>query len=143
MKRISIRSIVLLMLMVVVSCDEPDTIVTNIVHPDGSVTRKIVMRYGNKGLKKSDIQVPFDNTWEITDSLEVGAKGIPRGSGRLRSSLKMLMRSIQFITMIPQQTGKYPGRHSSARDSDGLTPNTGFRKLLTGKYRRDILSPVF
>ncbi len=63
------------MLMVVVSCDEPDTIVTNIVHPDGSVTRKIVMRYGNKGLKKSDIQVPFDNTWEITDSLEVGAKG--------------------------------------------------------------------
>jgi hypothetical protein len=75
MKKINFRIIVLLLLMVVVSCDEPDTVVTNIVHPDGSVTRKIVMRYSNKGLKKSDIQVPFDSTWSVTDSLEVGVKG--------------------------------------------------------------------
>jgi hypothetical protein len=75
MKKILARIIVLLIFMVVVSCDEPDTVVTNIVHPDGSVTRKIVLRYSNKGLKKSDIQVPFDNTWTITDSLEVGVKG--------------------------------------------------------------------
>ena len=75
MKRRKLRIIVLLVLMAVVSCDEPDTIVTNIVHNDGSVTRKIVMRYSNKGLKKSDIQVPFNNTWTVTDSLEVGVKG--------------------------------------------------------------------
>jgi hypothetical protein len=75
MKRINLRIAVLLVLMVVVSCDEPDTVVTNIVHTDGSVTRKIVMRYSNKGIEKSDIQVPFDNTWTVTDSLEVGLKG--------------------------------------------------------------------
>lgn len=75
MKKINLRLIALLLLMVVVSCDEPDTVVTNIVHPDGSVTRKIVMRYSNKGIKKSDIQVPFDSTWTVKDSLEVGAKG--------------------------------------------------------------------
>jgi hypothetical protein len=75
MKKINLRIILLLALMAVVSCDEPDTVVTNIVHTDGSVTRKIVIRYSNKGLKKSDIQVPFDNTWTVTDSLEVGVKG--------------------------------------------------------------------
>jgi hypothetical protein len=75
MKKIPLRFVISLMLMVVVSCDEPDTVVTNIVHTDGSVTRKIVMRYSNKGIKKSDIQVPFDNTWTVTDSLEVGVKG--------------------------------------------------------------------
>jgi hypothetical protein len=75
MKKIILKIIVLIMLMVVVSCDEPDTVVTNIVHTDGSVTRVIVMRYSNKGIKKSDIQVPFDNTWTVTDSVEVGVKG--------------------------------------------------------------------
>ena len=50
MKKINLRLIVLLLLMVVVSCDEPETVVTNIVHPDGSVTRKIEMRYSNKGI---------------------------------------------------------------------------------------------
>ena len=75
MKKNHIRIIFLLILAIAVSCDEPDTVVTNIVHPDGSVTRKIVMRYSNKGIEKSDIQVPFDNTWTVTDSLEVGVKG--------------------------------------------------------------------
>jgi hypothetical protein len=75
MKKINLKLCLLLVLMAVVSCDEPETVVTNIVHPDGSVTRKIAMRYSNKGLKKSDIQVPFDNTWTVTDSLEVGVKG--------------------------------------------------------------------
>lgn len=75
MKKILVRIIVMLILIVVASCDEPETVVTNIVHPDGSVTRKIVMRYSNKGLKTSDIQVPFDNTWTVKDSVEVGVKG--------------------------------------------------------------------
>ena len=75
MKKIHLRIILLLILMIVVSCDEPDTVVTNIVHPDGSVTRKIVMRNTKNKFEKSELQVPFDNTWTVTDSLEVGVKG--------------------------------------------------------------------
>jgi hypothetical protein len=61
--------------MVVVSCDEPDTVVTNIVHTDGSVTRKIEMRNSKNNFEKADLQVPFDNKWRVTDSLEVRGKG--------------------------------------------------------------------
>ncbi len=35
-----------------VSCDEPETVVTNIVHPDGSVTRKIEMRNSKNKFEK-------------------------------------------------------------------------------------------
>jgi hypothetical protein len=75
MKKINLRFVISLILMVVVSCDEPDTVVTNIVHTDGSVTRKIVMRSTKNKFEKSDIQVPFDNTWTVTDSLEIGVNG--------------------------------------------------------------------
>ena len=75
MKRIYFRINLLLIIMLVVSCDEPDTVVTNIVHPDGSVTRKIVMRNTKNKFEKSELQVPFDSTWNVTDSLEISAKG--------------------------------------------------------------------
>jgi hypothetical protein len=75
MKKINLRLVVSLILVVIVSCDEPDTVVTNIVHPDGSVTRKIVMRNTKNKFEKTDLQVPFDNTWAVTDSLEISAKG--------------------------------------------------------------------
>jgi hypothetical protein len=57
------------------SCDEPVTILTNYVHPDGSVTRKVEMRNKKNEFKKSDIQVPLDSTWIVKDSLEIGLKG--------------------------------------------------------------------
>lgn len=72
---IKIRFIVLLVLMLVVSCDEPDTVVTNIVHPDGSVTRKIEMRNSKNNFNKPDLQLPFNNTWSVKDSIEVSIKG--------------------------------------------------------------------
>jgi hypothetical protein len=75
MKKIKLRVIVFLMLMVVVSCDEPDTVVTNIIHIDGSVTRKIEMRNSKNKFEKTDLQVPFDSTWTLTDSYEVSPKG--------------------------------------------------------------------
>ena len=75
MKKINVKFSVLVILMMVASCDEPDTIVTNIVHTDGSVTRKIEMRNTKNIFNKADLQLPFDSTWTVTDSLQVSGKG--------------------------------------------------------------------
>ncbi|TAL81651.1 MAG: hypothetical protein EPN88_00360 [Bacteroidetes bacterium] len=75
MKRKSFKLIVLFILMTVVSCEEPKTVVTNIVHPDGSVTRQIEMRNTKNKFDISSLQVPFDNSWAIKDTLEIGEKG--------------------------------------------------------------------
>lgn len=79
MKRKSYKIIVSLILIMVVSCNEPETVVTNYVHPDGSVTRKIEMKSIegdiNKRFKTSDLQVPFDSTWTVKDSCEISKKG--------------------------------------------------------------------
>ncbi|MDO9339670.1 MAG: hypothetical protein Q7T72_03990 [Bacteroidales bacterium] len=79
MKRKSFKLIVSLILMMVVSCDEPETVVTNYVHPDGSMTRKIEMKSiedkVENRFKISDLQVPFDSTWTVKDSCEVSEKG--------------------------------------------------------------------
>ncbi len=65
--------------MSLVSCNGPQTTVTNYVHPDGSVTRMIVMRSTQNKVenrfKLSDLQVPFDSTWKVRDSIEIGNKG--------------------------------------------------------------------
>jgi hypothetical protein len=72
MKNKSIKLLVSLILMFVVSCNEPETVVTNIVHPDGSVTRRIVMKSTEKDkakrFKLSELQVQYDNTWTVKDS---------------------------------------------------------------------------
>jgi hypothetical protein len=75
MKRTSLNPILFFLIMVVASCDEPETTVTNYVHTDGSVMRKLEMRNHKKNFKKSDLQVPFDSTWVVKDSCEVNAKG--------------------------------------------------------------------
>jgi len=73
--RKSIKLMISLIVISVVSCDEPETVVTNYVHPDGSVTRKIEMRNLENKFDKSGIQVPFDSTWTITDSIEIEKEG--------------------------------------------------------------------
>lgn len=79
MKRKSIKLIVSLILMFIVSCNEPETVVTDYVHTDGSVTRKIEMKSIEGDIKKrfniSDIQVPLDSTWTIKDSVKMDQKG--------------------------------------------------------------------
>ena len=75
MKRKSVKLIMALILMSVVSCDDPETIVTNYVHTDGSVTRKIEMRNRKNIFNKSDFQVPFDSTWAVKDTVEINKKG--------------------------------------------------------------------
>jgi hypothetical protein len=75
MKRNSYKLIISILLIMVVSCDDPETIVTNYVHPDGSVTRKIEMRSSKNSFKISEIQIPFDSTWIVKDSIELNEKG--------------------------------------------------------------------
>jgi hypothetical protein len=61
--------------MMVASCNEPETVVTDIVHTDGSVTRKIEMKNSENKFSVKSVQVPFDSTWAIKDSLEINKKG--------------------------------------------------------------------
>jgi len=75
MKRKSIKTVVSIFLVMAASCGEPETVVTNIVHPDGSVTRRLEMRSGDADFEPSDIQVPFDSTWIVRDSLEIDEDG--------------------------------------------------------------------
>jgi len=74
MKKRVLKSVLLMVLLIVFSCDEPETIVTNFVHPDGSVTRRIEMRNKKNNFKPSVLQVPFDSTWIIKDTIEIDAK---------------------------------------------------------------------
>jgi hypothetical protein len=75
MKNRYLKFVVATILILVASCDEPETVVTDIVHTDGSVTRKIEMRNIEDKFNTSDIQVPFDSTWLVKDSLEIDDKG--------------------------------------------------------------------
>lgn len=75
MKRKRSKLIIAMIMVMVVSCDEPETVVTNYVHPDGSVTRKIEMRNIKNNFALSVTQVPFDTSWIVKDSIEINEKG--------------------------------------------------------------------
>jgi hypothetical protein len=79
MKSKTFKLIAALFIMMVLSCNEPETIVTNFVHTDGSVTRVIVMKSitdkTEDRFQLSDLQVPFDSTWTVKDSTELSDKG--------------------------------------------------------------------
>jgi hypothetical protein len=71
MKTKSLKFAIAFILVMIVSCDEPETVVTDIVHPDGSITRRIEMKNIQKNFEVSDMQVPFDSTWTVRDSVEI------------------------------------------------------------------------
>ncbi len=75
MKRKPLKFVVSLILVMMVSCGEPETVVTDIVHADGSVTKKIEMKNMENNFKIPNVQVPYDSTWIIRDSLEISEKG--------------------------------------------------------------------
>jgi hypothetical protein len=75
MKKRSLKMVVSLFIIMVASCNEPETIVTNIIHPDGSVTRKVEMKNTKNNFSIKSLQIPFDSTWTIRDSLEINKKG--------------------------------------------------------------------
>ncbi len=74
MKRYSLKSVIALFIFLLFSCNE--TVVTNIVHPDGSVTRRIEIKDPDgKNFDPEYYRVPFDSTWIITDTFELSDKG--------------------------------------------------------------------
>jgi len=75
MQRKSIKVVVLVIITMIFSCDEPETVVTNIVHMDGSVTRKIEMKSIKNNFENSNMLVPYDSTWIVKDSLEFTEEG--------------------------------------------------------------------
>lgn len=75
MKNRKLKLIISMALVFTASCNEPETVVTNIVHTDGSVTRKIEMKNLENKFGVSVRQVPFDSTWAVRDSLEINEKG--------------------------------------------------------------------
>jgi hypothetical protein len=75
MKNRNLKLVISMVLVIAASCNEPETIVTNIVHSDGSVTRRIEMKNLENKFELSDLQVPFDSTWTIRDSLEIDTDG--------------------------------------------------------------------
>jgi hypothetical protein len=75
MKTRSIQISVMVLIISVLSCNEPRTVLTDIVHPDGSVTRRIEIKSSEKKFNVSDLQIPFDETWAIKDSIEIGKNG--------------------------------------------------------------------
>jgi hypothetical protein len=79
MDKKSISLVVSFLLLFAISCNDPETVVTDYVHPDGSITRKIEMRSmegdPQKLFKISNIQVPIDSSWAVKDSVEIDEKG--------------------------------------------------------------------
>lgn len=75
MEKNSVRFLVCSLILFLYSCGGTETVVTNYVHHDGSITRKIEIRSADNNFKSDNYQVPFDTTWKITDSLEISDKG--------------------------------------------------------------------
>ncbi|MCI0522686.1 MAG: hypothetical protein L0Y37_03425 [Bacteroidales bacterium] len=65
----------LLPLLFIVSCNGPETIVTNFVNPDGTVLRRVEMQNTENNFGQKVTRVPVDSTWTITDSITVSPDG--------------------------------------------------------------------
>jgi hypothetical protein len=115
MKRKSIIIVVSMILILIASCDEPQTVVTNYVYPDGSVLRKIEIRNPKNNFKMTSLQVPFDSTWTVKDSLEISQKGDTTWIKRAEKHFKNIDQiNLAYMT------------DSSANKS--YSRNAGFRK---------------
>lgn len=75
MKSKNLKLVLAFLLFVTGSCNDPKTVVTDIVNADGSVLRKLEIRNSENNLKVSNIPIPYDNTWTIRDTLEISPKG--------------------------------------------------------------------
>jgi hypothetical protein len=125
MKRKSIKTVVALLTVMVTSCGEPETVVTNIVYPDGSVTRKLEMRSEDSEIEMSDVQVPFDSTWIIRDSLEIDEDG----------DTTWVKRAEKFFTSVNEINMDYMADSSSNRNITRRTEFTRKFKWFNNEYR--------
>jgi hypothetical protein len=67
--------LVIALLLSVISCNEPETIVTDCVGRDGSVVRKAELKNKKNELALKDFAVPVDSTWKLHDSLSISEEG--------------------------------------------------------------------
>ncbi|MBE0679325.1 MAG: hypothetical protein IH592_11235 [Bacteroidales bacterium] len=68
-------SMSLVLLMAFISCEGPETTVTNIVGRNGSVVRKAELRYTQDKLNLADFTVPVDSSWSLRDTIIISAEG--------------------------------------------------------------------
>ncbi len=68
-------SVSLVLILSIISCEGPETTVTNIVGRDGSVLRKAEMSYTGGKLTMADFKVPVDSSWNLADSMAISEKG--------------------------------------------------------------------
>lgn len=71
MKRIIKYSVFLLGFLILAACDDPNVLLSNIVHKDGSITRKIVMTWDKPDFDLEGARVPIDTSWLIERSSSV------------------------------------------------------------------------
>jgi hypothetical protein len=74
MKRRAIFTVIVAMVSLF-GCNEPETIVTNTVHADGSVTRRVEIRNTEDAFDADFYRVPVDSSWSIVRSIEVSDEG--------------------------------------------------------------------
>jgi hypothetical protein len=118
MKRIPVKLFILMFLLMSVSCNEPETVVTNYIHSDGSITRVIVMKSisekAEDRFKISDLQVPFDSTWTVKDSTEQIEKGGTLYVRRAEKNFKNI-EGINLLYKLDSGANKEVSRHAGLR----------------------------
>ena len=130
MKTRSLKFAITFVLVMIVSCDEPETVVTDIVHPDGSVTRRIEMKTIQKNFEVSDVQVPFDSTWTVRDSVEIlGDDDMPDVDTIWVKRAEKLFRSVDELNQ------SYLADSSGNRDSRRRTEFKRTFKWFNTEYR--------
>lgn len=68
-------SLITAFLLAAISCEGPETTITNFVRRDGSVMRKAELKYSRNELSLNDFSVPVDSTWKLRDSINISDKG--------------------------------------------------------------------
>ena len=73
MKRKFKITLTFLSMIMLFSCNY-ETHVINTVHEDGSITRKVTMKYGMKDFDPKKFNVPIDSTWQTENTFDVNTK---------------------------------------------------------------------
>jgi hypothetical protein len=69
-----LKSVLVMIVLMIFSCDEPETIVTEIIRTDGSVYRKVEMKNKKKDFDPAKLRVPVDSTWSFKDTVVIALK---------------------------------------------------------------------
>ncbi len=146
MKRRKLKLILTCLLVTAGSCNDPEAIVTNIVHPDGSVLRKLEIRNQEKNLKVSNVQLPYDSTWTIRDSVEIGPKGDTtwvRRAEKLFKDAQAVSQEYKADSSFNRGASRSAGlrKKFSWFNTEFSYTETVFRKIQHGYPVSDFLSP--